>query len=587
MTLDTANRAQQWPHGQPGDPQASGDDRPDQRSDDGRTHSLASATRTMAVATLVSRITGFLRQLALAAVLGLGVVSDSYTVSNTLPTMLYEILLGGVLTSVVVPLLVRAGREDGDQGEAYVQRLVTVACVALGAASVLAIAAAPLLAALFLGDGEDANRQLTTMFGYLLLPQIIFYALSGLFGAILNSRSSFGPPAWAPVLNNVIVLVSLGIYVLVPGEISVNPARLSDPKLLVLGLGTTAGIVAQALVQLPGLRRAGFHFGWRWGWDSRLTQACGMAAWFVLYVLVGQLGFVVTTRSAAQGDPGGVVIYSLVWLLLQLPYGVLGYSLLTAIMPRMSRAAADADWRGLVEHLSAASRYLIVALVPITVVFTLAGGQIGVALFSLGKAGSNAERLGTALAVSAFGLLPYAVTMLQLRVFYSMADARTTTMINAVMVAVKLPLLLACPVFLDDADVVLGLTAANSLSCVVGAMVGQIWLRRRLGRVETKRTLLTLRNCLLSAMPAVGAVLVLRALTDFNGLGGAWLDLVLTTVIVGVVMGGALLVLRTPELTDMLRSPVFARLRPIAGSAGDTRFAGSAGDTQSTSPREP
>jgi putative peptidoglycan lipid II flippase len=205
--------------------------------------------------------------------------------------------------------------------------------------------------------------------------------------------------------------------------------------LLVLGLGTTAGIIAQALVQIPGLRRAGFAFGWRWGWDSRLTQACGMAAWFVLYVLVGQFGFVVTTRSAAQGDPGGVVIYSLVWLLLQLPYGVLGYSLLTAIMPRMSRAAADADWRGLVEHLSAASRYLIVSLVPITVVFTLAGEQIGVALFSLGKAGSNAERLGTALAVSAFGLLPYAVTMLQLRVFYSMADARTPTMINAVMVA--------------------------------------------------------------------------------------------------------------------------------------------------------
>jgi putative peptidoglycan lipid II flippase len=511
--LDTANRTQLPSDGLP-------IDRPSDRPKNGQS-SLAAATRTMAVATLVSRITGFLRQLALAAVLGLGVVSDSYTVSNTLPAMLYEILLGGVLTSVVVPLLVRAAKEDGDRGEAYVQRLVTIACVALGVASVLAITAAPLLAVLFLGGGEDANPQLTTTFGYLLLSQIVFYGLSGLFGAILNARSSFGPPAWAPVLNNIIVLVSLGIYALVPGEISVNPARLSDPKLLVLGLGTTAGIVAQALVQIPGLRRAGFVFGWRWGWDSRL---------------------------------------------------------LTAIMPRMSRAAADADWRGLVEHLSAASRYLIVALVPITLVFTLAGEQIGVALFSLGKAGSNAERLGTALAVSAFGLLPYAVTMLQLRVFYSMADARTPTMINAVMVAVKLPLLLACPVFLDDADVVLGLTAANSLSCVVGAMVGQVWLRRRLGRVETKRSLLALRNCLVSAVPAVGAVLALRAVTDFNGVAGAWLDLVLTTVIVGVVMGFALIVLRTPELTDALRSPVFARLRPLASSVGGPR---------STSTREP
>jgi putative peptidoglycan lipid II flippase len=559
--LDTANRTPVSSESRPGN---------EPRNQHGRRsqYSLLAATRTMAVATLVSRITGFLRQLGLAAVLGLGVVNDSYTVSNTLPAMLYEILLGGVLTSVIVPLLVRAAKEDADQGQAYVQRLVTVAFVALSAASVLALVAAPFLAALFLGSGEDANPQLATVFGYLLLPLILFYGLSGLFGAILNARSIFGPPAWAPVLNNVIVLVSLGLYALVPGEITLNPARLSDPKLLVLGLGTTAGIVAQALVQVPGLRRAGFHFGWRWGWDSRLTQASGMAAWFVVYVLVGQLGFLVTTRSAAQGDPGGVVIYSLVWLLLQLPYGVLGYSLLTAIMPRMSRAAADSDWRGVVEHLSAGSRYLILLLVPITVVFTLAGEQIGVALFSLGRAGSNAERLGVALAVSAFGLLPYAMTMLQLRVFYSMADARTPTMINAVMVAVKLPLLLACPVFLDDADVVLGLTAANSLSLVVGAMVGQTWLRRRLGRVETKRSLITFRNCVIGAAPAVAAVLGLRAVTDLDGISGAWLDLAFTTLIVAVVMGTALLILRTPELTEALRVPVRNRLSRNGGSAG-------------------
>ncbi len=528
-----------------------------------RKTSVAAATRTMAVATLVSRITGFLRLLGLAAVLGLGVVNDSYTVSNTLPAMLYEVLLGGVLTSVLVPLLVRAAKEDADQGEAYAQRLVTVACATLGVATVLAIAGAPLLAMLFLGDSDSANPQLATVLAYLLLPQILFYGLSGLFGAILQARSIFGPPAWAPVLNTVIVLVFLGVYTLVPGEITLNPARISDPKLLVLGLGTTAGIIAQALVQLPALRRAGFHFGWRWGWDPRLTQASGMAAWFVLYVLVGQLGFVVTTRSAAQGEPGGVVIYSLVWLLLQLPYGVLGYSLLTAIMPRMSRAAAEADWRGVVKDLSLGSRYLTVLLIPITVIFTLAGEQIGVALFSLGKAGSDAERLGAALAVSAFGLLPFAVTMLQLRVFYSMADARTPTMINAVMVAVKLPLLLACPVLLDDADVVLGLTAVNSLSCVVGAIVGQVWLSRRLGRVETKRSLITLGSCLLAALPAVGAVLGLRALLDLNGVGGAWLDLVLTTVVVGVVMGVALIALRVPELTAMIRgairTPVLAR----------------------------
>lgn len=520
--------------------------------------SLVGATSSIAVATLVSRVTGFIRQVGLAAVLGLAVINDSYTVANTLPTMLYEVLLGGVLTSVVVPLLVRAAQEDGDHGESYAQRLVTVSCVVLGAATVLAVVGAPLLAWLFLGKSPNANPQLATAFAYLLLPQILFYGLSGLYGAILNARSIFGPPAWAPVLNNIVVLATVLVYVLVPGEISLDPIRMGDTKLLILGVGTTAGIVAQAVVQVPGLRRAGFRFRWRWGWDPRLTQAGGMAAWFVLYVVVGQLGYVVTTRAAAVGEAGGIVIYGLVWLLLQLPFGVIGYSLLTAIMPRMSRAAAEGDVRGVVDDLSLGSRYLTVLLVPITVVFTVAGTQIGVALFSLGKAGTNAERLGMALAVSAFGLLPYAVVMLQLRVFYALADARTPTVINGLMTALKIPLLLACPLLLDGSDVVLGLTAVNSMSYVVGAVVGQLWLRHRLGRLETKRALLTLGKSLLAAIPAVALVLALRPFFDIGSALGAWLYLITTTVIVLVVMSGALLALRTPELTAAAR-PVLSR----------------------------
>jgi putative peptidoglycan lipid II flippase len=520
--------------------------------------SLVGATSSIAVATLVSRITGFIRQVGLAAVLGLAVINDSYTVANTLPTMLYEVLLGGVLTSVVVPLLVRAAQEDGDHGESYAQRLVTVSCVALGAATVLAVVGAPLLAWLFLGKSPNANPQLATAFAYLLLPQILFYGLSGLYGAILNARSIFGPPAWAPVLNNIVVLATVLVYVLVPGEISLDPIRMGDTKLLILGVGTTAGIVAQAVVQVPGLRRAGFRFRWRWGWDPRLTQAGGMAAWFVLYVVVGQLGYLVTTRAAAVGEAGGIVIYGLVWLLLQLPFGVIGYSLLTAIMPRMSRAAAEGDVRGVVDDLSLGSRYLTVLLVPITVVFTVAGTQIGVALFSLGKAGTNAERLGMALAVSAFGLLPYAVVMLLLRVFYALADARTPTVINGLMTALKIPLLLACPLLLDGSDVVLGLTAVNSMSYVVGAVVGQLWLRHRLGRLETKRALLTLGKSLLAAIPAVALVLALRPSFDIGSALGAWLYLITTTVIVLVVMSGALLALRTPELTAAAR-PVLSR----------------------------
>ena len=292
----------------------------------------------MAVASLVSRITGFLRQLALVTVLGLGVVNDSYTVANTLPNIVYELLLGGVLTSVMVPLLVRAQTEDADGGEAYTRRLLTVAGVVLAVATLAAMATAPLLTRLYLGDGAGpANPQLATAFAWLLLPQIFFYGVGALLGALLNTRGVFAPFAWAPVLNNVVVLAVLGVFVAVPGRITLDPVQLSDPKLLVLGIGTTLGIVAQALVLIPAVRRTGFHYRPLWGWDRRLTETGGLAVWVVAYVLIGQVGYIVTTRVAAGAAPGSVAIYSTAWLLLQVPYGVLGVSLLTALMPRMSR----------------------------------------------------------------------------------------------------------------------------------------------------------------------------------------------------------------------------------------------------------
>ena len=295
----------------------------------------------MAVANLVSRLTGFLRQVALVGVLGVGVVNDAYTVSNTLPNIVYELLFGGVLTSVMIPILVRAQKEDADGGEAYTRKLVTLTAIALLVATALTVTAAPLLTRLYLGGpSATANPELATALAYLLLPEILFYGLGALLGAILNARGAFGAFAWAPVLNNVVVLAVLAVYAAVPGEISLDPVRMGDVKLLILGIGTTLGIAAQAVVLLPAVRRAGFTFRPRFGWDPRLTQAGGLIGWVIAYVLIGIPGYMVTTRVAAAADAGGVTVYSNAWLLLQVPYGVLGVSLLTALMPRMSRAAS-------------------------------------------------------------------------------------------------------------------------------------------------------------------------------------------------------------------------------------------------------
>jgi putative peptidoglycan lipid II flippase len=519
-----------------------------------RQPSLAKASGSMAIATLVSRITGFLWKIQLAWVAGLTVVNDSFTVANTLPNIVYELLLGGVLASVVVPLLVRA-QDDPDGGRAYTNRLLTVGMTLLLAGTAVAVALAPLFTRLYMDDSTgQANAELATAFAYLLLPEIVFYGLFALLSAILQAKHVFGPTAWAPVINNVVIMATIGVYAIVPGEISLNPVRMGEVKLLVLGVGATAGIAVQALVLLPALRRTGFRFRWNWGIDSRLKEFGGLALWILGYVAISQIGMVITTRVLTAGAAGGAAIYSNAWLLFQLPYGVIGVSLLTAIMPRLSRAAADGDTGKLIDDLSLGSRLSTVMLVPLSAVLTIAGSAIGVALFGVGRATlADAERLGVALAFSAFGILPYALVMLQLRVFYAMKDARTPTLIMIVMTAVKVPLMYLVAARLKPEDVVIGVMLVNALSFVVGAVLGQMWLWVRLGRLQSMRVVKVILQTIVAGAAgvavAVGATMLLHLVLPHTGPRiEAWLEMVVQGLVTTVVAFGLLAVFRVPEL---------------------------------------
>jgi putative peptidoglycan lipid II flippase len=227
----------------------------------GASRGILRAAGTMAVATLVSRITGLLRTMVLTAALGVGLVGDAYNTSNTLPNIVYELLLGGVLTSVVVPLLVRAQERDDDGGAAYAQRLATVAIAGLVVVTGLAVLAAPLLTALYGLDEDPAQYELATWLARILLVEIVFYGIGALAQAILNSRGVFGPPAWAPVLNNVVVIGAGVLFVAASGPGDLTPLTITDTQVWLLGVGTTLGIAVQALVLLPLLRRAGAPAG--------------------------------------------------------------------------------------------------------------------------------------------------------------------------------------------------------------------------------------------------------------------------------------------------------------------------------------
>lgn len=549
----------------PGVPAAPAPEQLDERSNRG----LLAASGSMAVASLVSRVTGFLRTIFIVAALGIGGVGNAYNSGNNFPNMVYELLLGGVLSSVLIPLLVHAQSEDEDDGVAYTQRLLSIAATALGVMTILAVLAAPLISAAFVPAGEQ--RDLTTVFATLLLPEIFFYGLGAMFMAVLNIRHSYKPGAWSPVLNNVIMIVTVLVFWILPGPATLNPATITTPQILVLGIGTTLGIAAQALILIPSLRSVGFR--WRWRFRAlpsevgRMREVGTLAGWVLVYVVVSQLG--VSVIQKVGNHNGGFSVFTAADLLFQMPYGILVVSLLTAIMPRLSRAALRKDNDAVIEDLSLGARLSAVGLVPITAGLIVLGPVMAVTLFAYGKTSiAGAHLIGSALAWSAFGLFPFAVVMLQLRVFYAMRDGKTPALINAFMVGTKVVLVLVtdqvfkAPAGTDvnvhpSVHAVEWLNISTSLSYVVGAVVGHIVLTRRLGHLGFRSVLRTVAQIgvasAIGGLVAYGVVLGAREM-----LGGARFGSVTGLVVGGLVGLGVMAAvawrMRIPDVQQAVAS---------------------------------
>lgn len=482
------------------------------------------ATGSMAIATLISRITGFLRNVLITATLGAAVAS-AFNTANTLPNLITEIVLGAVLTSLVVPVLVRAEKEDPDRGEAFVRRLFTLAISLLGTITLISLLTAPWITRLMLPESGQVNEVQATSFAFLLLPQIMFYGLFALFQAVLNTKGIFAPGAWAPVANNVISIGVLLLYWTVPGSLNpAAPSPITDIHVVLLGLGTTAGVVVQCLLLVPYLRRAKVNLKPLWGVDARLKQFGGMAAAIIVYVAISQLGYVITTRIGALADAQAPIIYQQAWLLIQVPYGVIGVTLLTAIMPRLSRNAADGDDKAVVRDLTVATKLTFIALIPIVVFFTAFGTPIAQGLFQYGLFGEeSAVLLGWTLSFSAFTLIPYALVLLHLRVFYAREEAWTPTFIIAGITATKIALSLLAPVIAARPEtVVILLGAANGFGFITGAIIGIFLLRRKLGSLRAREVLSasgwSLGAAFAGLLGAYAVLFLLRMLPDSWGL---------------------------------------------------------------------
>jgi putative peptidoglycan lipid II flippase len=530
--------------------------------------SLSRSTRTMAVGTIASRGTGFLRNAAIAAVLGVHTVGAAYNLANTTPNIVYELLLGGILTSVVVPILVRAAKDDADGGEAYAQRLLSLVVGVLLVASVLLVVLAPQLVDLYMHNPDKPTRHLAIVLARFFLPQMLFYGAGAVLGAILNARDRFGPPMWAPVVNNLVVIGTCALFLALPGTSGVSAASISPTQELVLGLGTTLGIVAQTLVLVPALRAAGFRFRFRT--DLRgtgLGDIGRLGRWVLVYVVANQAAFLVVVNLANDNDLNesgrGYASYANAFVLWQLPHAVIAVSVITALLPRMSRAAADQRLEDLRDALNRGLRLTVTVLVPASVAFIVLGRVLATVIYGhLRTSVDEAQFIGTLLAVFALGLVPFSAYQLQLRAFYALQDTRTPALINlgvnATVVVIDVPLYFALPDHLK----VVGLAAGHAGSFVAGLLICSRVLSRRLGGLDGRLVVRTAVRCLAAAVPpgllAAAAVLLL-----LHGLGGGFLGSLAGLVVGAGVLGAGYVLLarrmRVSEL-DEIAGPVLLRL---------------------------
>jgi len=475
--------------------------------------SVVRSSGVMALGTLASRGTGFLRTLVLAYALGVSAgASAAYNNANTLPNAVYDLMLGGILTSVVVPLLVNAAKRDADGGEAYDQRMFTLATMALAALTLVATLAAGLLVELYAHGLTPPVRHLTLIFAFFFIPQIFFYGVSSLAGGVLNARGHFAAPMWTPVINNVVVIAVLLLFVAL-GGIGSSGSTLTTGQIQLLGFGTTLGIVAQTVALIPFLRRVGFR--WRPRFDFRrneVAEITRMAAPLFGYILTTQISFLVVQNVAnaayRHASYDGFPTYSFAWQLFQMPYAIVGISVITALLPRMSAHAAERRFGDVKRDFSGGVRLSSAVVVPASLFLLVLGAPFAEALFGYGQTtAADAKYIGAVFGIFSLGLVPYMMFQLMLRVFYAMHDSRTPMYIGVAVMLANIALSLFSLAALPAGHVVEGVAAAFGIANLAGTLIAWRILSRRMRGLDGYRIASSLLRMHLAAVP--GAIFAL------------------------------------------------------------------------------
>ena len=541
---------------------------------------LIRSSAVMASGTVLSRITGVARDVAMTAALGFYIVSDAYSLGNTMPNVLYILIAGGALNAVFIPQLVRKMKEDADGGAAYADRLLTITGVTLLVFSIAAVLAAPLLVDLYAtASYNDEQRELATAFARLCLPQIFFYGVYTLIAQVLNSRGRFGPPMFAPIANNIVAIATFVLFLVIAGTSAAADGKLSTDQILLLGIGTTLGVVVQALILLPTMWRTGYHWRPRFDWrNAGLGKAGKLAVWTIGLVVVNQAGYVVITRLATlanvtAADEGlvaaGLTTYQKANLVFMLPHSVITVSIVTALLPALSRVAHAGRLQQVGSDVAGAMRLVASLIVPVTALLIVVSPGLSVLLFGYGAATpAQANLAGLIMSVFMLGLLPFTLFYVLFRGFYAMEDTRTPFLVSILMNVVAIGV--AVPAFYAVSGGTQIAALAFGYVCGFWATFVASWiiLAHRLGGLESAATLRALGRMLLAGLVVLGVAFAVRyaMVTYITGSGPdnrlyVLANLITISLACGLTYLGAARLLRISEVNEVI-GVVRAKIRP-------------------------
>jgi putative peptidoglycan lipid II flippase len=528
---------------------------------------LLSAGAFMAAGTVLSRVTGFLRAALIVVALGKSLDADIFTAANTVPNSLYILIAGGVFNVVLVPQLVRA-LKDPDGGSAYANRLLTLGVLVLAGATLVLVAAVPLVArlaypsALFTPALSEA-RESALLLMYLCMPQVFFYGVFVLVGQLLNSRRRFGPMMWAPIANNLVACASLGAYLAWYGSTEGADGFTLGQELL-LGLGATAGIVVQTLILLPYLRTLDFRVRPRFDFRGvGLGHTLRLGAWTVGFVLASQVAFFVilriatsasTTAALEGGQAAGATVYQSAFLITQVPHAVITVSLVTASMPLLSALAADGRRGDLRAEMVATLRLIGAALVPVSVALACLAGPLAAAMFGYGEQAGETEAIADTVAAFAPGLVLFTVHYLMLRGFYAIEDTRTPFIVQVVLAAVNVAAGIALTRGAEPSEIATRLALAYAVAYAVGAAASSTLLSRRVGALFGRDIASYAARLAFACATAAGVMLLARLALAAAGVDGERPGSALVVLAVAGALGagsylGAARLLHVQEVT--------------------------------------